>query len=40
MISDYSLLFDGPGKFEALRSLVQKGKDTYYSPEVVVVRPC
>lgn len=40
MISDYSLLFDGPGKFKALRSLVQKGKDTYYSPEVVVVRPC
>ncbi len=37
--TEYCLLFDAPGKFKALRSLVRKGVDAYYSPSVIVVRP-
>jgi hypothetical protein len=37
--TEYCILFDAPGKFKALRSLVKKGKDSFYSPGIVVVRP-
>lgn len=36
--TEYYLLFDGPGKFKAMRSLVKKGEDDFYSPKVYVIR--
>jgi hypothetical protein len=35
--TEYYLLFDGPGKFKAMRSLVKKNEDSFYSPKVYVM---